>query len=251
MSRAAAVCSVRLRAEVHAGSWRRVSLLLVLLASTLLTGRLAAQDEEAAVPPDLRSTELLRYHCRSTAFGIREVTLFANGTVRYRFGPPDAPRMELLELGPLELDAYLVRLSEEDPTDEDPQVEAAEDEVVEGAMVARCALDLSLPDQPAEHHTFTEYDLKALRLGRLLRVAEELEIRLRPVREPVRLPSGYEPRYGDVLRSRRGVHFRVVGFTLDDSGVELDGIDQPLRIYVRKEDLAGEFVALISRDGVR
>ncbi len=61
------------------------------------------------------------------------------------------------------------------------------------------------------------------------------------------LPEHYEPRFGDILKRADGNRYRVVNFTSDKRGVELDGIDQPLYLIVLKEQMRLEFVALVSR----
>ena len=45
-----------------------------------------------------------------------------------------------------------------------------------------------------------------------------------------------------------GNRFRVVNFTSDRKGIELDGLDQPLHLVVLKEQMRMEFVAILSRE---
>jgi hypothetical protein len=61
------------------------------------------------------------------------------------------------------------------------------------------------------------------------------------------LPDGYRPRRGDVLRRVDETLFEVVGFTSDGKGVELQGVDQPLTLYLAPEDLHTLFTALVDR----
>ncbi|HXU46194.1 MAG TPA: hypothetical protein VN783_11760, partial [Thermoanaerobaculia bacterium] len=64
-----------------------------------------------------------------------------------------------------------------------------------------------------------------------------------------RLPEGYAPAPGDRLRRADGVLFEIHGFTDDGKGIELRGVEQPLTIYLRKEDLRQLFVAVEPRFG--
>ncbi|HEX2253498.1 MAG TPA: hypothetical protein VHQ65_09545, partial [Thermoanaerobaculia bacterium] len=70
------------------------------------------------------------------------------------------------------------------------------------------------------------------------------------------LPPGYRPRIGDVLRRLDGVLFRVVRPTVEleedgPSGWELQGVQQPLALYIGEGDVAQEFVELVSREPSR
>ena len=55
----------------------------------------------------------------------------------------------------------------------------------------------------------------------------------------------------DVLERRDGQRYKIMRFTADDNGVELQGIDQPIFLIVLKEEMRKEFVALLSRDRSR
>src|SRR4029079_14992464 len=96
----------------------RVPLYAMAVASTLVAVAAAA----FGAPSDAggtagrvsdRSRELLDYRC-ANSLGVRQVTLFANGTVRVREGLGKEPKMRLGELGPVELAGYLRRLAAED-----------------------------------------------------------------------------------------------------------------------------------------
>ncbi len=51
-----------------------------------------------------------------------------------------------------------------------------------------------------------------------------------------------ELRVGDeVVRRRDGARFTVLGFTMEGTGVELQGIDQPITIILLKDDVRLEF----------
>jgi hypothetical protein len=55
------------------------------------------------------------------------------------------------------------------------------------------------------------------------------------------------PRRGDVLRRVDGVLFRVVARTADENGWELQGVEQPLVLYVVGSDVPRLFVELVER----
>jgi hypothetical protein len=191
--------------------------------------------------PSNRSLEVLRLDC-ANRLGRREVTLFGNGTIRLRDGPIGKEWMGLAELNPDELQGTLRRLEQEDladATDLPPGVA--------GDWVEKCDLVLALPGRKRQKCFFGRYDSQPLSLAHVVRVAEELSAKVQVLRDAEQLPEHYEPRFGDVLKRADGNRYRVVNFTSDKKGVELDGIDQPLYLIVLKEQMRLEFVALVSR----
>lgn len=215
---------------------------LILRALLVAAGAAAWHLPAAAEEPDLRSVELLDYDCKSD-LGRRAVTLFANGTVRLRRGPPDEERVFLAELTPDELDAYVRRLEAEDLAETDRDSSS-----VSGGWVERCTLDLELPERRERHFVLDGYTPLSLALSRVVAIARKLgEWVEEESPSDRRLPTGYEPRAGDVLERLDGVYYRIVGFTAGGKGVELQGVDQPFTLFVREDDLRREFVALISR----
>ena len=195
------------------------------------------QAPETETAPGDRSHELLDYECRSD-LGRRRVTLFANGTVRVWEGLHESQRMTLGELGPDELAAFVRRLRDEDFS------EVATVAGTDGAWVERCALRLALAGQSPRRYDFGRYDSLPMALASTVRLADEIALVALPLD---RLPAGYEPRPGDVLRRVDGVLFEVLRRTADGKGLELLGKQQPLVIFVRPEDLRAEFDALVSR----
>jgi len=188
-----------------------------------------------------RSTEVFRFDCGST-LGHREVTLFRNGTVRLRDGERGKERMGLVELGPDEMDGVLRRLAAEDLSEVDERTRGPE-----GDWIERCALTLALPDRPARTFRYGRYDALALPLARVLRVVGDMAEKVKVMEGAEHLPEGYEPRPGDVLQRVDGQLFEVFEFTADKKGIELRGVDEPLTLYVLREQLRQEFVGLVSR----
>ena len=224
------------------------------------------------------SVILLRRDCRSD-LGRREVTLFADGTVRLRRetapagresvpGPVDPPgrrgrtgrdrdggegegrsrpRLALERLDPDSFDAFRARLAEIDPGDEMP-----EREPVEGAWLERCALELRMEGRgtsgdrgPVRRFHFARTSRLPLELARIEGIADELtEIAERQLGGG--LPHDYRPRDGDVLERLDGAHFRVIGRTEDGEGIELHGVEEPLVLYLTVDDLRARFVRLVS-----
>lgn len=197
-----------------------------------------------APPPvrgDERTTEIVRLDCGS-ALGHREVTLFGNGTVRLKDGERGKERMGLAELGPDEMDGALRRLAAEDLSETDEQARGPE-----GDWIERCELKLALPGKPARSFRYGRYDSLSLPLSRVLRVVSDLAAKVQVMEGAEHLPEGYEPRVGDVLKRVDGQLFEVFEFTTDKKGVECHGVDEPVTLYVLREELRKEFTALVSR----
>jgi hypothetical protein len=188
-----------------------------------------------------RSAEVLRYGC-ANELGHREVTLFLNGTVRLLDGPPGQEWMGLAELNPDELTAALNRLRDEDLSEAHHYPKG-----VEGPYIERCELHLQLPEQKSNVFRFSHYDALPLNLSRVLQVALDLEKKVEDLKGAEELPPDYEPRQYDVLKRRDGQRYRILRFTSDKKGVELQGLDQPMVLFVLKEQMRREFVALLSR----
>jgi hypothetical protein len=215
------------RATAHAAS-RLVAVVLALAG--------VAAAEEA---PDPREQVVVREDCGS-AIGRREVTLFANGTIRLREGPPGAERMVLGEVGTAEVAAYERRLAGEDLGETDAQ-EAAPD----GPWVESCLLELALPERAPRRFRYGRYATHSLALRNVLAVVRELEAKAAGSVSQSRLPPHYRPQPGDVLERFDGVLFEVVAFTGDGRGVELSSPDQPITLYVPKDELRKQFSRLV------
>jgi hypothetical protein len=219
-----------------------LAILLLGLAPAWAAGLApAATEGPAAARSRDRTVELLDHRCRSE-MGYRQVTLFANGTVRLRQEVEGELQMSLAELPPDRLDGVLNRLLEEDLSEVD-----AERLTPRGDWIDSCVLRLRL-DEAGEELRFSHgpFDALPLALSRVLAVVAELGEGA--LRESSRsLPDGYRPRRGDVLRRVDETLFEVVGFTSDGKGVELQGVDQPLTLYLAPEDLHTLFTALVDR----
>lgn len=199
----------------------------------------------AALPAqgDDRSTEVLRYECR-TDVARRETTLFANGTIRLRKGQIGNDKMGLAELAPDKLQGFINRLAGEDLSES-----KSPDKGPEGAWIEHCELRLQLPGKDLQTFQFGQYDPLPLNLSHVVRIAQELEKKVLIVTEADDLPAGYEPRRGDVLRhAGDGNRFRIIDFTSDEKGIELEGIDQPIELYIPKDQIRKKFTALLSRE---
>ena len=214
----------------------RASSLLACLPWLLAAPLPAAQGE------DPRSVERLRYTCESSISRL-ELTLFANGTLRLRETAPDElPRMRLAELGRGELAAFLARLAEEDLTEVDLRGPEAG-----GDWVQACELRLALEGRPPRRLRFGRMDSLPLALGRLLRVVDDLLLEVDRLAPRSELPVDYEARAGDRLRRFDGVLFEVVAYTGDGAGLELEGLDEPLVLFIPLAALRDEFVELVER----
>lgn len=251
------------------------------LGGTLACLALAAAVAAAAHPiPTGRGDVLLRRDCRST-IAREEVTLFGNGTVRLRSGPLGEERMVLVEVTRDEVESLVAALRREDFTEA-----GAGSAGPQGDWVESCLLELPVlaaagsanaasedeasgesgqarPDQPlgpgrpSGDHAATRFryghlDSLSLPLARVVALVDELAARVAAGAAAGRLPAGYRPRQGDVLRRADGVLFRVVRATEAFEGLpggwELQGVVQPLALYIFEADLPLEFVELVSRD---
>jgi len=216
--------------------WGLPGMIAIAIAVTLGAGA------PGSTGPSDRSREVLRFDCASR-LGRREVTLFGNGTIRLRDGPIGKEWMGLAELGPDELQGTLRRLGEEDLSDAAHLLPG-----VEGDWIEKCDLVLELPGRQRQKFFYGRYDELPASLFRIQRIAEELGAKVALLGDAEQLPARYEPRLGDVLKRTDGNRFRVVNFTSDRKGVELDGLDQPLHLVVLKEQMRMEFVAILSRE---
>lgn len=191
--------------------------------------------------PRDRSFEVVDYDCR-TDIGRWRVTLFGNGTVRVWDGLDEDMELQLGELAPEELEGYLNRLGEVDISEANSFAAPS----AQGEWVNRCVLRLEL--EPGAPRTFAwgEFDSLPLSLATLKRIVVELGGETDPIRR-FDLPSDYEPRVGDVLERHDGFRFEILGWTWDKKGLELQGIDQPLTMYLRPEELRDLFVVVVSR----
>ena len=196
-----------------------------------------------AAQADDRSTEILRYECRTDS-SRRETTLFANGTIRLRRGKIGNELMGLAELGREALEGYLNRLAKEDLTNVTSPVPGPE-----GAWVEHCTLRLQLAGTEMRSFEFGPFDPLQLNFAHVLQIAQELEKKVTIVKDKDELPADYDPRPGDVLkRIGDGLRFRIVAFTGDSKGIELEGLDQPLEIYINRNEIRKKFTVLVSRE---
>ena len=209
----------------------------ILLGLTLVLLALPA----LGAPVDLRSVEVLRLDCASK-LGRREVTLFGNGTVRLRDGVPGKELMGLAELNPDEMQGAVNRLQGEDLSEAKRLPKG-----IEGDWIEKCMLALKLPDQPIQVFHFGRYDTLPLALSRVVLIAKELAEKVPDLHGSEHLPEDYEPKVWDVLKRIDGNRYRVVGFTWDGQGIEMLGLEQPITLYVSKDQLRNEFVAVLSR----
>ncbi len=207
--------------------------LLPLLAAAWMAAR-----GPALAQSDPRSTVLLHLDCAS-GLGRRELTLFGNGTLRLRRTTAGAQPLVLAELAPEELAAVVERLGELDLSEVEDVSEGPE-----GEWIERCAVELAVPGAARRTCRFGRSAALSLGLGRLVQLAEQLAARAEASLGGRLLPPDYLPRRGDVLRRADGRRFAVVGLTADGHGVELEGLDDPVVIFVPAGAMAQEFLAL-------
>ncbi len=215
------------------GLSRRWPFFFALLSSALLALPLGGDE---------RSTELLRYEC-SSSLSRRDITLFANGTVRLRQGPVGEQALYLDELLPEQLASYLKRLREVRRSSGAPPVDLGAN-APRGDWVEECEIQLALPGSAPATYAFSTYEIPPLVVAGLIHVAEDLADFTRSPERVERLPKGYRPRPGDVLHAREGGRFRVVTLTSDELGVELEELGTPVMIVVPVTELNNLFSTL-------
>jgi len=213
--------------------------LALALAGCLICGTPASSSAS-----DLRSTELVRLVCSST-IGRIETTLFANGTVRRR--TQGVSEVELGEMTTPDVDHFIGRLEAFDLR----RVHTRYRRGVVGDWVDICELMLDLdgsgPVLPT-YFSFGPFDALPAPLGSVLDVVRELESKVAPF-STERLPSDYVGRPGDILRAKDGSEYRIVGETGDRRGFEIQRLDQPMTIFIPREQMIGQFVEIIKRRG--
>jgi hypothetical protein len=197
----------------------------------------------ASEPMDPRSKTLLRRDCLGES-GHADVTLFANGTIRVREGEEPERQMRLAEL-PLDvLRAYVNRLEEIDLSETETGVPDTE-----LRWSGRCQIELGIGDGEPQVFQFGPFDSLSLALSRVNTIVGELVVEVEERLPKGHLPRDYQPRAGDVLVRTDGSRFKVIAYTSDKKGIELQGIEQPLTIYVNVDDMDEWFTELISRQG--
>ncbi|MBZ0112054.1 MAG: hypothetical protein K8J08_06315 [Thermoanaerobaculia bacterium] len=190
------------------------------------------------------SHELADLRCE-TELTRRQVTLFANGTVRVKEGLHEEMDLRLAELDPVTLRGYTERLAELDFS----EVEASQILPTQGAWVEECELDLDIPDvaKPLKESLgFTKFDSLPLSLKRAVDLLEDLAAMTNSINIE-QLPVDYEPRTGDVLRRKDGQEFRIIGLTSDGKAIEFQGVVNPLTLYLDVKHLRQQFIGIVSR----
>lgn len=190
----------------------------------------------------LPASILVEMQCRSE-LGTASITLFDRGGVRVaqRVGA-EVERVSVRELAPDELEAYLARIDGVDLR-EVPEASAT-GRGAEGEWLEQCDLILQPQGQQQRYYRWRRIDTIPLGLSNLVQIVEELAVGAAELRR-TRLPDGYQPQEGDLLRRSDGVLFRVIAPTSDGRGVELQGDSQPLVIFILLDQLDEEMVELV------
>jgi hypothetical protein len=212
-------------------------LILCLLVALQLPKPPSDEPPRPFEPGD-RAHEIVRYDCKSD-IGRREVTLFANGTVRVRDGEPGREATGLAELTVEELEGFVNRLEGIDLSREKPF------RGVEGDWIERCTLVVELTGGERRELKFSRYDSLSLNIANVLTIVGDVAAKVTDLGHREELPVGYEPRVGDVLKRWDGQPYRIRGFTADKKGIELQGVKSPLTLYIPRDQLRREFIAVV------
>ena len=213
---------------------RRIAVCCLVLAAA---GPLSGEEK----PKSLRTWEIVRRDCR-TSLTRQEVTLFGSGTLRLRLRTEDEDEMRLAELNPEDVQAYIRRLEAEDLS----EVPEGREEVL-GSFIERCAIYLELSDREPQRFFYGRFDSLSLGLSRLNTILDDMYKEAVDLAPEGGLPRNYFPEPGDILERTDGHRFEVVALTSDRRGVELQGLDDPLTIFVALESLRQQFVGLAER----
>jgi hypothetical protein len=201
-----------------------------------------AAEPPALLPPrDPREVVVLREDCRG-ALSRREITLFANGTLRLREGVGETTELLLHELDRARTARFLERLQamELDELASPPGAPS-------GEWTETCRLELDRPGYDPLRVDYERYATGSLALDGLRRLIEDLGDELAGARASAEIPATYRPAVGDRLERADGELFEVVAFTLDGKGVELVGVDQPVTLFVERERIREQFARLAPR----
>lgn len=223
--------------------------ILSALCCLLIFGSSTAWSQSGSVRRDSKirskvSHELADLRCE-TQLTRRQVTLFANGTVRVKEGLHEEMDLRLAELDPVTLRGYTERLAELDFS----EVDASQILPTQGEWVEECELDLDIPDlaKPLKESLgFTKFDSLPLSLKRAVELLDDLAAMTHSI-NIVQLPVDYEPNTGDVLRRKDGQEFRIIGLTSDGKAIEFQGVVNPLTLYLDVKQLREQFVGIVSR----
>lgn len=195
---------------------------------------------------DPRGWELFRHFCGNT-LGRRELSVFLDGTLRFRVRDKSGDEVKLGELS----SATLTRIYSQ--VRETIRGLGREDRIwlqnpgqrgFSGELQQVCGIDIRLPDEPIKSFRFSPMEITPLWLGQLRQLAEELSERAEPLTSNG-LPQGYAPRFGDVLRRRDGILFRFVGLTSDGKAWMVEQIGQPVTTYYPASEIGTLFIALV------
>ena len=190
-----------------------------------------------------RSTELLRYECRQDTY-LRDITLFANGTVRLREGISEARTLMLAELNQDELREVLRRLRRVDLSETDSSYQSYLGDDLESCKIR---VDLEGTGE-IEEYLFGRLEVSTLAINQMIDLAEELGKRTRSLTDKgLELPLDYFPQRGDVLRRFDGLLFEVLYFSSDGLEVELEGLTQPMVMVVPIIELGEVFDSIEPR----
>lgn len=214
-------------------------LALVMLAVSSTAGPAATETFSR------RSTELLRYECRQQTY-LRDITLFANGTVRLREGISGARSLMLVELERDELAHAIERIREVDLSETDSSYQSGLGDEMESCKLRVDSKGIG----EIQEVEFGRLEVSTLAINQLIEIAEELGKKTRALSDESReIPLDFQPRRGDILRRFDGLLFEVAYFSANGLEVELEGINQPMTLVVPIMDLTEVFDSIESREG--
>lgn len=155
-------------------------------------------------------------------------------------GPNDG--LLLAELYPEELTAFKHRFREIDLSEAEDRTRGPSGEFVE-----QCLLKLAQDLGAEREFRFVRMAALDLALNRVLVVIDDVvRLATERARRTVGL-AGYEPRIGDVLAKENGNRYRIERWTGDGKGAEIAGLDDPLVLYMGRDEVRYEFTEIVRR----
>ncbi len=194
-----------------------------------------------SLPSFGRGEEVLYSGCKSNK-RLEDITVFDDGTVAYKKKIEEATEVKLgyLTLEDVKnITTKVLKLLK--------SVKRYTENKIDGENLVKCELRLSYNKKK---YRFTYLQLDTIDPALATAVAVVWQLKNLTSFSLSSLPYKYKPKIGDLLLSKDGKKFKVVGYTSDGKGIELENVDSPLVIYLPIEEVKEYFVKLLNKQDV-